>query len=290
MEYVPGKTLRHTMPEEGFDDDESAFKDWISNYYLPVLEGVQALHKLGIIHRDLKPDNVLLDGKIPKIADFGLARSSNMAPITRSLDVKGSPGYMSPEHFFDLKNADQQADVYSLGKILFEAAAGKIDTKQLPFNQVSLQDPATPFMREIDRIIRAATAENTKDRMTSVAQLFSALSNATTLSGKYEPPPATVQPRADRVSGRQPGLLLWVCIAIVLVAVISIAASYYAPSTGVNHPPRAVSINPPTSAPSVPGASPGWGNRQRPFTSPNAQAPGSGWSQDCETDQGNRRW
>ncbi len=154
MEYIPGKTLRHTMSEEGFYPDEDAIKHWISGYFLPVLDGVQTLHQLGIIHRDLKPDNVLMDGEIPKIADFGLSRSSCITPITRSIDVKGSPGYMSPEHFFDLRKADQQADIYSLGKILFEAIVGTISTEKLPFSQVSLPDPTTPFMREMDRILR----------------------------------------------------------------------------------------------------------------------------------------
>lgn len=72
-----------------------------------------ALHDNGIVHRDLKPENILMDQDTPKIADFGLARSSRLKPVTQSMDVKGSPHYMSPEHFFDFKRADQRADVYS---------------------------------------------------------------------------------------------------------------------------------------------------------------------------------
>jgi len=193
MEYIPGKTLRHTMSEEGFYPDEDDTKNWISDYFMPVLDGVQAMHKLGIVHRDLKPENVLMDEDTPKIADFGLARSSRMTPITRSIDVKGSPAYMSPEHFFDFSKADQQADVYSLGKILYEAVMGKITTERLPFKQVSLPDPVTPYLRELDRIIRAATAEDKEDRLASVEQLRNDLSE--TLGGlNFVTPPTFGDP------------------------------------------------------------------------------------------------
>jgi len=59
MEYVPGYTLKFTMSEEGFHANEQQIKSWLIKYFLPVLDGVQALHDSGIIHRDLKPDNIL---------------------------------------------------------------------------------------------------------------------------------------------------------------------------------------------------------------------------------------
>ena len=164
MEYIPGNTVRETMLEEGFYPDEDAVKNWISDYFIPVLDGVEILHMLGIVHRDLKPENVLMDKDTPKIADFGLAHSHRMQSVTRSIDVKGSPAYMSPEHFFDFRRADQRADVYSLGKILFEAVAGKITSEILPLKRVSLPEADTPFFQKLDRIIRDATAENKEDR------------------------------------------------------------------------------------------------------------------------------
>ncbi|HOV84838.1 MAG TPA: serine/threonine-protein kinase, partial [Syntrophobacteraceae bacterium] len=133
MEYIPGGTLRSTMSAEGFEPDEERTREWIARYFIPVLEGVRALHEMGIVHRDLKPENVLLDGSAPKLADFGLARSCRIAPVTQSVDVKGTPPYMSPEHFLDLKRTDERADIYSLGKILFEAVAGKMKQDQIPF-------------------------------------------------------------------------------------------------------------------------------------------------------------
>ncbi|MBW1923841.1 MAG: protein kinase [Deltaproteobacteria bacterium] len=110
MEYIPGGSLRDTMPEEGFYPEADLFIAWVKRYFLPVLTGVIALHDNGVVHRDLKPENILMDQDTLKIADFGLARSSRLKPVTQSMDVKGSPHYMSPEHFFDFKRADQRAD------------------------------------------------------------------------------------------------------------------------------------------------------------------------------------
>lgn len=178
MEYIPGATLRFTMSQEGFYPEQDLIVAWLSDYFLPLLEGVEAIHADNISHRDLKPENVLMDGKTPKIADFGLACSICMQPVTHSLDVKGTPAYMSPEHFFDFKNADQQSDIYSLGKILYEAVDGKITSKVLPFKGAALAKPDTPFLNKLDKIIQAATAEKKEERLKSVGDLRNSILEA----------------------------------------------------------------------------------------------------------------
>ena len=178
MEYIPGASLRFSMSEEGFYPEDDLTATWIEDYFLPLLQGVEAIHTQGIAHRDLKPENVLLDGAIPKIADFGLARSLRMKPVTQSIEVRGTPAYMSPEHFFDLKKADQPSDIYSLGKILFEAVEGTIDQKILPFKSVGLQSKGTPFFQQLDRIIQHATAEQKEERLQSIGELRKKLLDA----------------------------------------------------------------------------------------------------------------
>ena len=178
MEYIPGATLRFTMSEEGFYPEQDLITAWLSDYFLPLLEGVEAIHTKDIAHRDLKPENVLMYGTTPKIADFGLACSICMKPVTQSLDVKGTPAYMSPEHFFDFKNADQQSDIYSLGKILYEAIDGKIISKVLPFKDAALSNSDTPFLKKLDRIIQDATKEKKEERLKSVSDLRIAILEA----------------------------------------------------------------------------------------------------------------
>ena len=219
MEYVPGDTLRFTMSEEGFYPEQDLLKEWLENYYFPMLIGVKAIHALDMVHRDLKPENVLIDGETPKIADFGLARSSRLKPVTQSMEIKGTAHYMSPEHFFDFRKADCRADIYSLGKILYEAIDGKINEKVLPFKAAFLADAETPFFQELDEIIRKATAENKDERFSSVDKLHNAALDAIASPTKETKIEIPQKPKPISFLHQ----LKWIWLGIVL-AVGSVAA------------------------------------------------------------------
>lgn len=221
MEYIPGATLRFTMSEEGFHPDQEIIRDWLEHYFLQVLDGVGAMHDLGMVHRDLKPENVLMDGTTPKIADFGLARSIRMPPVTQSVDIKGTMPYMSPEHFLDFKNADARADIYSLGKILFEAIAGKIPPETIPFKSASLEKADTSFLQQLDRSIQEATAEKREERTESVAELRKAILDAVdSLKGETVP---DVSERPTRLSFLHQARWVWTGIAVALISVLAMA-------------------------------------------------------------------
>ncbi|HJX32385.1 MAG TPA: bifunctional serine/threonine-protein kinase/formylglycine-generating enzyme family protein [Thermodesulfobacteriota bacterium] len=176
MEYIPGPTLRSTIPSEGLRGNEKDIRKWIRELFLPVLDGVEIIHKLGIIHRDLKPENILLDEFTPKIADFGLAGGPRWQGVTRSHHMEGTIPYMSPEQIMDMGGTDSRGDIYSLGKILYEAVIGKMgkDTA-FPLKTAHLQNPDTPFLKQLDRIIQQATAEDKKKRIPSVNVLRKSL-------------------------------------------------------------------------------------------------------------------
>jgi serine/threonine protein kinase len=178
MEYAPGGTLKSTMSKEGFYPEEDLTREWLLDYFLPVLDGVQAMHEAGIVHRDLKPGNILMEGNTPKIADFGLARSSRCKPVTQSIDVKGTLSYMAPEQFLDLKRTDHRADLYSLGKILFEAIAGEKSRDAKPLKRADLNNPERPFFKKLDRLIQAATAEDRDERLGSVREMRDSILDA----------------------------------------------------------------------------------------------------------------
>ncbi len=183
MEFVPGDTLRETMSEEGFQPEEDLIQDWIEKYFLAVLDGVEAVHKRDMVHRDLKPENVLIAGTIPKIADFGLTRSCLWKGVTQSIDFKGTINYMPPEQLVDFRRTDHRADIYALGKILHEAIAGKTSTNNASshLKSVGLKNPETSFFREMDQILRKATAENREERFQSVEAFRNAISKALVL-------------------------------------------------------------------------------------------------------------
>lgn len=230
MEYIPGATLRFTMSDEGFSPDEDVIKTWLVDYFLPVLDGVQSMHKLGIVHRDLKPGNILLDDTTPKIADFGLARSCRLTPVTRSIDVKGSPLYMSPEHFVDLKRTDTRADIYSLGKILYEAIDGKISSETIPFKRVRLSNSDTPFLKALDKITSTATAEDREERLESVKKFRDALLEAIESSkGKQESDDATTLERSSILSHSKK---TWAAVAATIVLMVTIAIWHVSAESG----------------------------------------------------------
>jgi serine/threonine protein kinase/Tol biopolymer transport system component len=100
-----------------------------------IAEGLAAAHAKGIVHRDLKPENVFLtrDGRV-KVLDFGLAKLREVTPpagsATRTAEktapgqVLGTVGYMSPEQVAGAE-ADTRSDLFSLGCMLYEMAAGQ---------------------------------------------------------------------------------------------------------------------------------------------------------------------
>ena len=236
MEYIPGATLRFTMTEQGFYPLEEDTSDWIEKYFFPILEGTRALHEAGIIHRDLKPENFLLDGDIPKIADFGLARCRKLESVTESMEVVGTPPYMSPEHFFDFRKVDQRGDVYSLGKILCEAVEGKMPSNTIPFKTAKLSTPHTPFFQALDRIIQEATAEDVKNRLESVQALRLALEQVLDiLQGK----PAALPTKGPSPLALSKGF--WAGLIIVATAVAAMTVWHLAGNpwgTGIGSSPR----------------------------------------------------
>ena len=213
MEYVPGDTFRYTMSEEGFDEETELLADWLEHYFLPVLDGLEAIHANGIVHRDIKPENILMDGDTPKIGDFGLARSPKLKAVSNSWDVKGTMPYMAPEQFADFRKAGVPADIYALGKILYEAIRGKLDQKTVPFKTVALKAPDLSFLKAMDGIIRKATDERRHQRYQTVSEFRRAIRNA--LKSMRE---------EERRSQNHVGVpayvrWLWTSIVIVLLAV-----------------------------------------------------------------------
>lgn len=90
--------------------------------FTQICRGVLALHDRNLVHFDLKPANVFLKGDQVRVGDYGLAKLVADGRQTLSFG-RGTPLYVAPEVLSG--RADQRADIYSLGVILFECVAGK---------------------------------------------------------------------------------------------------------------------------------------------------------------------
>ena len=120
MEYLPG-ALSDLIEDQGALDPGRA-----AAIAYQVALGIQAAHEHGIVHRDIKPQNILLtENGAPKVTDFGIARAADIATMTRTGVVIGTPHYMSPEQA-EGQRADIRSDIYSLGCVLFQMLAGKL--------------------------------------------------------------------------------------------------------------------------------------------------------------------
>jgi predicted ATPase len=82
-------------------------------------------HSRGIVHRDVKPENVLVapDGLV-KLVDFGLVRTA-ASRLTAEGTVLGTVFYLAPEQILG-QEVDARADLYALGVLLYELAAGRL--------------------------------------------------------------------------------------------------------------------------------------------------------------------
>jgi serine/threonine protein kinase len=131
MELLDGLTLREKMVGGRMEVRQ------IERFMFQLCSAAAAVHQAGVIHRDLKPANVMLVGAEERVclADFGLAQLQG-APRLEDLDPPaeagiirvgrqiGTPAYMAPEQTFGAE-CDQSSDVWALGAMLYELAAGK---------------------------------------------------------------------------------------------------------------------------------------------------------------------
>jgi len=118
MEYLDGETLADRLRRGPLDRQEA------KTIASQLCDGLAEAHRNQVIHADLKPGNVILtrsaDGALRAvITDFGLAAGSG-----EGAPAAGTPSYMAPE-LLSGEKPSQASDIYALGVILYELAAGQ---------------------------------------------------------------------------------------------------------------------------------------------------------------------
>lgn len=138
MELLQGRTLR------GFMQDPSNSPSDVVDVIRAVLEPLAQAHLAGVVHRDLKPENIFVTDRAVagfpvKLLDFGIAVGPSQMRMTRTGFAMGTPHYMAPEQALDPRSVGPQADIWSVGVMLYEALAGHVPFDADQFHALLVQ-------------------------------------------------------------------------------------------------------------------------------------------------------
>lgn len=177
MELLRGQSLAQRLKQA----NKASERLLLLPLLLQVAEALAYAHGMGVIHRDIKPENVFVctgaavpGGEQAKLVDFGLAkqirakdiadwtqtgpgstsrrRGVSFDELTKTGMGLGTPLFMPPEQWIDAKRADDKADAYSFGVMLYEVLSGR-----LPFHasivadllELHLRDAPPPLQSDI---------------------------------------------------------------------------------------------------------------------------------------------
>lgn len=197
MEYIDGPNLRNILRASPEKRIPLAIGARIIEH---ACEGLAYVHEfadgsgqpMGLMHCDVSTDNMLIarNGAV-KVVDFGVAKASGQAGSEPGV-VKGKIAYMPPEQI--IGEADLRADVYALGVILYEIAAGtrpyeyKSDQQLLESiiktDPVPLSKRRPDVPREYALIVEKAMAKNLSVRFQNCREFAAALDDFIAGSGE----------------------------------------------------------------------------------------------------------
>ena len=207
MELVEGEALDSMVSPGGLPTPR------VLDLGIAITDALAAAHERSVVHRDLKPANVMVtrEGRV-KVLDFGLAKlepaktggATQMATLTATLStpgqVMGTVPYMAPEQVRG-DAVDARTDLFALGILLYELAAGK-----RPFSGATLADVCTGILRdtpetlgklrsdlppELSRIVGRCLEKEPRDRFQSALDLGHELRRVKqAVEGRIAPEPA----------------------------------------------------------------------------------------------------
>jgi serine/threonine-protein kinase len=177
-EYAPGGTLASKIEmSQGAPMQIEDAAEMISG----ILAGLEHLHSRNIIHRDLKPANILLQGDIPRLADFGISRV--LKSTSQSRNIAGTPVYMSPEAFDGNRSA--QTDIWSVGVIFYQLLSGRVPYPAMDYASLVAAiltknpDPLPSFVHPaIQEVVSRSISRDLARRYKSASEMRNALRTA----------------------------------------------------------------------------------------------------------------
>jgi len=169
MDYEEGESLNQHLrrkPRPG----ESALKALLA----PLLDGLEAVHKIGFLHRDIKPSNIFLRASgAPVLLDFGSARQASSG--TRSLTSVLTPGFAPLEQYASDGNQGPWSDIYAMGAVVYRAIidnnpADAVSRLRADTVMQSLDGARDRYSEDFLKAVKWAMTLDEKQRPQSIAQ------------------------------------------------------------------------------------------------------------------------
>ncbi len=167
MDYEEGQSLAELLKQRGGPLSEVEIKD----IFIPILDGLKAVHDAGLLHRDIKPDNIYLRKHGPPVLlDFGAARQY-AASQTRGLTAIVTPGYAPFEQYQPNAELGAWSDLYAVGATMYACITGSPPVDAITRHPGVKADPLPPavevggdrysdvLLRSIDWMLRPAANE-----------------------------------------------------------------------------------------------------------------------------------
>ncbi|XP_064872440.1 LOW QUALITY PROTEIN: maternal embryonic leucine zipper kinase-like [Oncorhynchus nerka] len=125
LEYCPGGELfDYIIAKDRLSEEETRV------FFRQIVSALAYVHSQGYAHRDLKPENLLIDEDHNlKLIDFGLCAKPKGGLGYELMTCCGSPAYAAPELIQGKAYIGSEADVWSMGVLLFALLCG-----YLPFD------------------------------------------------------------------------------------------------------------------------------------------------------------
>jgi TolB-like protein/Flp pilus assembly protein TadD len=198
MEFVEGRPLSMEIPSTGLSQEQ------VERYGLQLADALAHAHSRGVIHRDLKAANVIVtpSGRL-KVLDFGIARRFEPGRVgdgTTVIDASwesqhtftGTLPYVAPE-ILKGEEADARSDIWSLGVLLYEMAAGHRPfrgTTAFELSAAILHERAPEISPSLPPVMRSVMEKcldkDPGQRYQSAGEVRAALEAASTASRTHE--------------------------------------------------------------------------------------------------------
>jgi tRNA A-37 threonylcarbamoyl transferase component Bud32 len=202
MRYVDGADLKTRLKENGPPEAHE-----VVSLVAQVAAALEAAHSKGLIHRDVKPANILIavGAGVERsdhvyLSDFGVAKNTGAAGLTKTGLFVGTAEYASPEQI-EGKELDGRADIYSLGCVAYEAFTGTPTYEkesEVAMMYAHLLEPPPKLSERrpdlgpaVDDVIAKAVAKSRDDRYARPSEFAVALRQAVGAAASGAPVEAT---------------------------------------------------------------------------------------------------